>query len=242
MTDRQLTKPRSERGAALLILVAVLGLGAATLLMNVFGGNGQAPRERATLAVLVQAKEALTGFAAINGRLPRPATSSRDGRENVNLCATDQACSGFLPWVTLGVAGTDSWGKLLRYSVTPVLTIAPIASNTAIATRTVRGRDAAGQLVFIAGQPACDAIRPCLPFVVFSQGRNNFGTTASGLVQANAGRGNVDEAFNNVASVDFIGRAASTDALAPGGAFDDMLAWSSLPVLYQRMKAANNLP
>ncbi|CDG82737.1 hypothetical protein [Janthinobacterium agaricidamnosum] len=233
----------NQRGAALLILVAVLGLGAASLLIGVFGKNTQqAQRERKTLATLVQAREALLGFAAVNGRLPRPAASSLDGREQSAACRSEADCSGFLPWVTLGIDGADSWGKLLRYSVTPAMTVAPIAALSAVATKTVHSRDERGRLFLLAGYTVCGLSSQCLPFVVFSQGRNNVGVAANGMTQANMAQGNLDEAANQQASVRFISRMASDDTAQPGGTFDDMLVWSTLPALYQRMRAARNLP
>lgn len=232
-----------QQGAALLLLVAVLGLGAASLLINAFGRNtADAMRQQRTLSTLAQAREALLGFAASNGRLPRPAASALDGRERLDDCLDDAQCSGFLPWVALGVAGSDGWGRLVRYSVTPEMTRAPIVSFSAVANRTVSTRDADGALRFMAGQEQCDVSAQCLPLVLFSQGSAGFGTAASGVRQANLARGNLDEAHNDSASRSFVSRPATASDQASGGTFDDMLAWITLPTLYQRMRAARNLP
>lgn len=232
-----------QRGAALLLLLAVLGLGAASLLIGAFGRNtGEAARQQRTLATLAQAREALLGFAATQGRLPRPAASALDGRERAGDCADDAQCSGFLPWVALGVEGNDAWGKLLRYSVTPAMARAPIVSFSAIADRVVLTRDGRGDFAFVAGQEQCDISAQCLPVVVFSQGKDHYGTAASGVPQINTARGNIDEASNDSASRSFIARPASDNAALPGGAFDDILSWITLPTLYQRMRAARNLP
>jgi type II secretory pathway pseudopilin PulG len=236
-------QPRRQRGAALLLLVAVLGLGAASLLISAFGRNtGEAERQQRTLATLAQAREALLGFAATQGRLPRPAASALDGRERAADCADDAACSGFVPWVALGVDGVDAWGKLLRYSVTPEMARAPIVSFSAVANRVVLERGAQGEFAFVAGQALCDVSAQCLPVVLFSQGKNHYGTAASGVTQINTARGNIDEAANDRASRSFIARPATNNAVLPGGAFDDMLTWIPLPTLYQRMRAARNLP
>jgi len=232
-----------QRGAALLLLLAVLGLGAASLLIGAFGRNtGEAARQQRTLATLAQAREALLGFAATQGRLPRPAASALDGRERAGDCADDAQCSGFLPWVALGVEGNDAWGKLLRYSVTPAMARAPIVSFSAIADRVVLTRDGRGDFAFVAGQEQCDISAQCLPVVVFSQGKDHYGTAASGVPRINTARGNIDEASNESASRSFIARPASDNAALPGGAFDDILSWITLPTLYQRMRAARNLP
>lgn len=232
-----------QRGAALLLLLAVLGLGAASLLIGAFGRNtGEAARQQRTLATLAQAREALLGFAATQGRLPRPAASALDGRERPADCTDDAQCSGFLPWVALGVEGNDAWGKLLRYSVTPAMARAPIVSFSAIADRVVLTRDGRGDFAFVAGQEQCDISAQCLPVVLFSQGKDHYGTAASGVTQINTARGNIDEASNDSASRSFIARPASDNAALPGGAFDDILSWITLPTLYQRMRAARNLP
>lgn len=224
---------KTQGGAALLLLVAVLGLGAASLLMNAFSRNGaESERQQRTLAILAQARDALTGFATANGRLPRPANSATDGRERPAECASDADCSGFLPWVALGVPGLDAWGKVLRYSVTPEMSRAPIASVSAVANRVILQRKANGGLAYVAGQQQCDVSAQCLPFVVFSQGKEGYGMSASGIRLAPTLPGNVDEAANELAGTSFM----------TGNSVDDLLAWITLPALYQRMRAARTLP
>jgi prepilin-type N-terminal cleavage/methylation domain-containing protein len=68
---------------------------------------------------LDELREALLGFAIVNGRLPRPATSEADGKERAAACADARECTGYVPWVTLGLPKADLWGKLLGYSVAP---------------------------------------------------------------------------------------------------------------------------
>ena len=231
MTRAQALK--TQGGAALLLLLAVLGLGAASLLMNAFSRNGaESDRQQRTLAILAQARDALTGFAATNGRLPRPASSATDGRERPAECASDADCGGFLPWVALGVPGLDAWGKVLRYSVTPEMSRAPIASVSAVANRVILQRKANGGLTYVAGQQQCDVSAQCLPAVVFSQGKEGYGTAASGIRLAPTLPGNVDEAANELASTSFV----------TGNSVDDLLVWITLPALYQRMRAARTLP
>ncbi|HEV7816108.1 MAG TPA: hypothetical protein VGP06_13540, partial [Janthinobacterium sp.] len=163
--------PARQGGAVLLILLTLIGLGAATLLINAMGNNHvQALRERKTLDALAQAREALIGFATLHGRLPRPAASASDGLEMAAPCGSEESCTGFLPWVALGVEGADAWGKRLRYSVTPVLTREPVDAGRAVTTKVVRGRDSNGQLTYLAGQESCTQRFPCAPFVVLSDG------------------------------------------------------------------------
>ncbi|TWI69461.1 hypothetical protein IP91_00529 [Pseudoduganella lurida] len=234
---------RREGGAALLLLLALVLAGFATLLIAVFGRSDvERLRERRTQATLAQASDALIGFASTHGRLPRPAVSAVDGQERATPCTDEASCSGFLPWVTLGVDGADSWGKRLRYSVTPLYTTAPIQRLNAVATKRVLTRSGDGQLRYEVGQDACLIYAQCAPAVVYSQGRNNLGTDSNGLAQAGAQPGNEDEIGNDVASTEFMRRAASTNPAAPGGPFDDLLVALPLTTLYERMAAARTLP
>jgi hypothetical protein len=240
---KTVTRRQRARGAVLLLLLMVLGLGASAVLIGAFGGNRlEARREQRTLILLGQARDALVGFATANGRLPRPAISATDGRERPGVCANDAQCTGFLPWVALGVDGADAWGKLLRYSVTPALTTFTYQPGNVVATRIVQRRDASGRLSYAAGGPTCSVRAQCAALVVLSQGKKNFGTSVLGIAQGNSGLANADEAANDSATASFIARVANTNPAAPGGEFDDMLTWVPLDLLYQRMRAANTLP
>ncbi|MES2257608.1 MAG: hypothetical protein V4724_03765 [Pseudomonadota bacterium] len=235
--------PSRQRGAVLLLLLAVLGLAGASLLIGALGGsNPQARYAQRTVRLIAQANDALVGFATTNGRLPRPAISATDGRENPAPCASDEQCAGILPWVTLGVDGTDAWGKRLRYSVTPELTTFTYQPSSAVATRTVQRRGADGQLSYLAGGATCSVQTQCAALVVLSHGKNNYGVSVTGIAQANTGQDNTDEENNAGASAHFISRVASTDTTVPGGEFDDLLAWVPLDLLYRRMRAARTLP
>jgi len=236
-------RPRlRQRGAALLLLLAVVGVGAATVLVSALGGNrNDLARERKTLVQLSEANEALIGFALTHGRLPRPAVSPTDGRERALPCDSEPACTGFLPWVALGIDGTDAWGKLLRYSVTPAYTQAPLMVSEVVATKRVLSRNAAGTPYFVAGQAECTLGAQCVPAVVISSGRRRLGTSPFGIAIANDGAGNIDEQQNNAASNDFVRRTASDNPADAGGEFDDLLVWLPLRRLYLRMTAAGQL-
>ena len=234
---------RRQRGAALLILLTVAALGAASLFVSAQARNGrEQERERRTLAAINEAREALVGFAVSHGRLPRPATSALDGTENPQPCSTEQSCTGFLPWTTLAIGRADSWGKLLRYSVTPVYTNAPVLRVSAVGTKTVLTRDSTGAISYLAGNPSCAPGSSCMVAVIYSAGRENFGTSTLGIAQPNTSTTNVDEAANNIATLNFMSRAASANARAPGGEFDDLVAFIAPEPLYQQMARARALP
>ncbi|WP_395407820.1 hypothetical protein ACHMW6_14645 [Pseudoduganella sp. UC29_106] len=241
---RILRRPATrQRGAALLLLLVVGSVAAASLLISAFSrSNVEQIRERRTVATLGRATDALVGFAATHGRLPRPAVSAIDGRERAQPCAGEQDCSGFLPWVDLGVEGVDSWGKVLRYAVTPGFTVPPIQRVSAIATKRVQARDGRGLLFYTVGQERCELAAQCAPAVVLSQGRRNLGTHANGLRLANGAVANLDEVGNDTASIGFISRAASDDPRLPGGEFDDLLAVVPLQTMYELMARARTLP
>lgn len=178
------------------------------------------------------------GFALLNGRLPRPASATSHGKEISGQCDTEAACTGFLPWATLGVRGTDSWGKLLRYSVTPSFANARIQPYTAVANKTVLGRSNTGELFYRAGQRTCAIGSQCSPAVIFSSGKNNLGTGSTGIALANGTIGNYDELSNNSAANQFLSRAKSEQKDSAGGEFDDMVVWMSLQYLFRQMSAA----
>lgn len=231
-----------QRGAALLLLLAVVGLGAASVFFNgVARFDLRAAPERQTEAALKQARDALIGFALANGRLPRPARETASGREFDGRCDTEQSCTGFLPWASLGIPPGDGWGRLLRYSVTPVMTTAPLQPTIAVGTKTVLTRQAE-RLVYLIGNPNCSLGFQCAAAVVLSSGRDNLGVSVAGVAQPGSATANRDERANAVASTAFMKRARSDGTRDPGGEFDDQLAWISVDFLLNRMSRARVLP
>ena len=196
---------------------------------------------------LEEIRQALIGFAMLNSRLPRPATSATDGTER-GACLSAQDCTGYLPWAVLGVNKTDAWGKIFRYSVSPEFANASFTlSTTAADPKIIVTRDAIGTQVPLTNT----TINPNVVAVVMSYGANNFGTTADGTTIANSSATNADEQNNDaefnacswVANcTTFWGRPVSTSTGAPGGEFDDRVVWVSANVLFNRMVTAGKLP
>lgn len=186
-------------------------------------------------------REALIGFAIINGRLPRPATSATNGAENPNLCnGTDATCTGFIPWSTLGVKKTDAWNKLIRYSVTPAYADAAFTLITS-GTKKVQTRDYSGIASYLVGASgACSSASPCAPAVIYSTGRKHWGTTEDGSALPDGSATNADEDVNANASTVFQARIEST--VPSGGEFDDIVVWISPSILMNRMVTAGRLP
>ena len=190
---------------------------------------------------LLEIKEALLGFAAANGRLPRPATSFADGAENPVLCAgNDATCTGFIPWTTLGVKKTDAWNKMIRYSVTPAYADAAFTLGT-FGSKKVQTRDSTGTLSYLIGSAAvCSASTPCAPAVLYSAGKEHWGTTEDGTALADGSATNTDEDSNASATVLFVSRDPSS--VPTGGEFDDIVTWVSPNILYNRLISAGRLP
>ena len=192
---------------------------------------------------LSEIKEALTGFAIINGRLPRPANSATDGTER-SVCSNDADCTGFIPWQALGIQATDSWNKLIRYSVSPSFSNSTFSLTTK-ATKKIQTRDSAGNTAYLFGQASCTnpTDNLCSPAVIFSQGKQRFGTSTDGVTLSGGTATSIDEAANDSGGgVSFMSRTATDNTAAAGGEFDDIVTWISPVVLFNRMVAAGKLP
>ncbi|NHZ78562.1 hypothetical protein F2P44_04590 [Massilia sp. CCM 8695] len=235
-----MARPRQE-GAALLLLLAVAGMGAASLLMSGMANTDMyAAPERRSAAALAQAREALIGFALANGRLPRPALEQGGGREFEGRCDSEAHCTGLLPWVTLGLVPGDGWGKLLRYSVSPAMSAAPIQPTVAFGTKSVLTRRD-GRLAYLAGAAECSMATQCAAAVVLSHGREHGGISVHGVPQPDTSDSNVDERVNAGASTTFVQRARERDASLAGGEFDDQLVLVPVGILFNRMSLARSL-
>ena len=185
-------------------------------------------------------REALIGFAVANGRLPRPATSLADGSEKTTPCSPDTACTGYIPWATLGVKKTDAWNKMIGYSVTPAYANSVFTLST-VGSKKVQTRDSSGATSYLIGASgSCSTSSPCAPAVIYSFGKNNWGVSADGSAIADSSSTNTDEDTNAAASTLFFSRDQST--VASGGEFDDIVTWIPPYVLFNRMIAAGKLP
>lgn len=219
---------------AVVMFVVVLLLGGMLLPLS---AQQDIRARQETEKALNDIRDALIGFAVTNGRLPRPATSATNGAEAA-ICVSDGTCSGFVPWATLGSAKVDGWGKLIRYSVTPAFANATITLVT-VANRTVETRNATGATTYLAGGASCVTPNQCVPAVVFSQGKNRWGTTEGGLALDDGGSAtNIDEDANNTGPTNYLSRTPSESTTVPGGEFDDIVVWLSGHALFNRMVAA----
>lgn len=204
---------------------------------------------------LEQIKEALLGFAAANGRLPCPASSSSAGKESFSGTGTAStgACSnfsnGYLPAATLGLTPVDPGGfavdawrnpkNRIRYAVytgTINGVTNPFTRTDGLRTASMAPVAAAPQLLLvcasIASSSSCNgsSLADTAPFVVFSLGRNA-GSSTSGS--------SADESANLDGNQVFVSHSMT---IGGGNEFDDQLTWGSLNTLFSRMIAAGTLP
>lgn len=173
---------------------------------------------------LAEIREALIGYAIINGKLPCPMLTSTTDPANAAYGMAPSTCSpggeGYLPWKTLGVNEVDAWGQkraastdpftgYWRYRVDDSFSVAFTLSSTA---SQLSVKDAAANMLTEASPNAPVA-------VVFSTGANQ---TADGL--------NGDGTANEYQT----GDGSPT--------FDDLLIWIGRPLLFSRMVSAGKLP
>ncbi|NOX43874.1 MAG: type II secretion system protein [Gammaproteobacteria bacterium] len=192
-------------------------------------------REAAERA-MAEIREALTGYAAVNGYLPCPDSDNPpDGRENRagKICTgastggePNTIWHGVIPWVDLGVEDADPWAIRYRYLVMETFSDRE-ALFTLATSGNIRVQDGAGNDII------SDA-----PAIIVSHGKNRFnGIDLAGNNQPNSPSN--DEVENADQDRDFITRTYST---AVGTQFDDLVVWVSPNILFNRMVAARRLP
>jgi prepilin-type N-terminal cleavage/methylation domain-containing protein len=164
---------------------------------------------------LLEIKEALLGFAVINGRLPCPdadGNGTDDGCVNTNATSTT---GGNVPWITLNTKQLDPWGRRYRYQVNNAFTATFILTTTGSGAGLIR----------VCTTNVCAATEANnVPLVVFSTGPN-------GAVLPPA---SLDEQENTDGDRDFV---SNTNA-----GFDDIVIWISTNVLMNRMVSVGKLP
>jgi prepilin-type N-terminal cleavage/methylation domain-containing protein len=218
-----------ELAVAMFIIALVLGS-----LLVPLSTQIESRKMAETQKILEEVRDALLGYAVVNGRLPRPAVSYSDGTERVAICATEADCTGFIPWTVLGTSKLDGWGKIIRYSVTPAFANSSftLSSN---GTKTIQTRATTSPF-------ALANMVTGLPAVIFSHGPNNWGTSDSNNAFSDTSATNVDEDVNANASSTFIYRPYSGNTAATGGEFADIVIWLPMTALANRMVAAGKLP
>jgi hypothetical protein len=237
----------------LVVLAVLLGGLALPLAAQV-----QMRRQEALRRQLDDARDAVMGFAASQGRLPCPAIDGGNGLEAfaAGADASTGACAdfygGYLPAATLGLHGVDAEGfardpwesprNRIRYAVfgAAVNGVAnPLTRTDGMRSATLAGLGNASHYIFICSSgreasgsgcgPASLQLTRRAAFVIFSLGPTATGTPAAGS----------DEARNLDGDAVFVSREAS---IARGSEFDDVLLWVPIHLVTHRLLVAGRLP
>lgn len=230
---KQLLSKRYSYGFTLVemaVVLVILGLVLATLFAPL-SAQRDIKNIVGTQASLNQIKEAMYGYAVLNGRLPCPAkviadpTNANYGLEDATLCGQE----GLLPWKTLGVPETDEWGtrRILatdlwfgywkyridsNYSTTALFSANMMASTPTFANNFLV-KDAAGNDVT---PSAASTEKPIA--ILYSTGKD---------LVANGQNVSIDTTFESDTN---------------SAVFDDILIWITRPALVSRLVSAGKLP
>lgn len=232
--------------AIVLVIVAFLTGG---LLMGITAQRASAENSDAQRQ-LDNIRDALLGFAMVNGCLPCPAdpaltsadvtTVGREDRawpaspppEGIPYCKHNYSCNrtlGVVPWATLGLPETDPWGRRFTYFASSSFT-APVTTAGALASFTL---DTAGNANIKDTAVSSNNIASNVPAVVVSHGNNGAGAWQPNGAQIAVS--SADEVENANSTVTFVSRT-------PGNNFDDLVTWIAPATLMAKMVAAGRLP
>lgn len=232
---------------AMVLMIIGLLLGG---LIPTLSAQMDSQRINKTQKQLNEIKDALTGFAIINGRLPMPACGTiATGQANAGieldpalpasavLCTSGTNDISVVPWATLGVDETDAWGRRFTYSVTAVY--ADSTDGTGVATCSI-ATGVSFQLcstatLYVKTTSGGSDVATKVPAVVVSHGVNGLGAYQPGGGAKIVG-GSVDEIENSNNDITFV----SKDQVQNG--FDDLVVWISPNTLANRMVTAGKLP
>lgn len=175
---------------------------------------------------LQKIRDALYGYAIINGKLPCPTTTT-DPADNVNYGHGDATCPltaavGVLPWKDLGVSEVDSWGNQRSVTTDPwsgywLYRVDPaFTSNFSLTTTTSGNIDVHKSDGTSLTVPAERAVA-----VICTTGKDRVANSENAT-------------FESVAPV------YEDDVQSP--TFDDMCIWITRPSLFNRMVTAGKLP
>ncbi|MBT6275391.1 MAG: type II secretion system protein [Chromatiales bacterium] len=256
---RRVPRPRNK-GFSLIEVAVVIAIVATLLgtLLVPLATQVEASKIKSTDATIDEIREALIGYAMINGRLPCPDTDL-DGQENhqdpsVDDCtANDLAVPGFVPWADLGTPATDAWGRLFRYRVTSAFAQDGLSlSHSGDILINARGDNPA---TGVTEQHFVIPLAMNVPVMVLSHGQNGYGGTLINGVAMLDPNLTIDDERNNrdPAGTTFVARtitagrpgcddselAETTNSLCE---FDDRVAWISTNVLFNRLVTAGKLP
>lgn len=250
--------------AIVLVIISVL----ITIVAVPLATQVEQRRGEETLKQLEQIKEAITGYAIANGRLPCPATVSGNEQFAAGGNAANGNCQqfvGFVPAVTLGLSGldangfvVDAWGlqqNRIRYAVSSVgIAVAgtPLACPTAVANIfTANNGMRTSTMSCLADTSA--ALNMMTICAVTPTGVAGAATGCTSLLTSkapfvvyslgkNAATGGADDEAHNLDADTYFVSRTPTPAGSAAGEFDDLVTWGSINTLFARMVQAGKLP
>lgn len=211
--------------AIVLVIVALLIGGVLAPLST----QKEQERRKENQQLLEQARDALMGYASVNGHLPCPDITDDGIEDNTGACNPATATGihpGRIPWATLGVdADLDPWGEghFVRYVVHGAYVRNDLALETTSATTPL------GVFATNCGT-ATTPIAQNVPAVIWTSAKNFYDRAPTS---------SADEAENDNDDNCFVTRDYNTMA---GQEFDDQVIWLSRNILFNRMITAGQLP
>lgn len=257
MLDRQHARGFTLVELAIVILIMGLVLGGLAMPLAVQRENA---RIRDGQTQLEAVRDAVEGFALVNGYLPCPATPASNGVASPSGggCAEQH---GFVPATTLDIGGVrngdnlllDPWGSPLRYSVTdsdadsngnwdfttpgamPAVTMPLLQPDLVVCSAAAgsTGTACANANLTLADQS---------PAVLYSLGKDWTSFSSADQLEnvgATLGGGATGANYPVAADDVFVMRGRSDGG---GNEFDDQLLWLSANALYRHMIEAGRLP
>lgn len=206
---------------------------------------------------LSEIKDAITGYALANGRLPCPADRTTPTNQTnadgvpagqeyriVGLCANvgNNAAWGVLPWVTLGVSETDAWGNRYTYRVTDYFaddignpTYGGVCSPSSPPSLASFALCSPGNLKILSAPSVTLADK--VPAVIISHGKNTAGAWTTQGAQILPVSSDLDERENSDGALN-----NNYTSHTPTQTYDDLVVWISTNILLNRMVTAGKLP
>ena len=215
-------------------------------------------RNEDTRRILEEAKEALLGFAAAHARLPCPATEASAGQESFaeGGDAANGECvtyyEGYLPGATLGLSPLDAqgfvrdaWGSprnRIRYAVSAVSVGGVARALTragGLRMATLPALGSAPHYLFICSTGAAASASGCGPAAHQLTRRAAFVLLSLGANAPNVPAAGSDEARNVAGAPVFIYHEPTA---AQGAEFDDVIQWTAVHLVVNRLLSAGQLP